>query len=1171
VSGAGSVAFAATATARATPTLARVRGDGQTGAAGTTLTTPPEVRLTDAEGRPVQGAGVAWTVTAGGGSVSPATYTTDAGGRAVTVWTLGPAAGANALTATVAGVGSVTFGADARAGTGVMGGAVKEYGDEQFGTPGKKLDISATVRVTDTAGFPLPGAAVSWAVASGGGSIGYRAETTGTDGLANAEWILGPDAGRQTLSARVGDTTLVFSATAVPPAAGGFTRASGDSQTGHVGAELAEELRARVTDAAGNPVRGVTVTWGITGGGGSFAFTSSSTGFDGIARAGWILGMTPGPQTATASTGGQTLAFNATATAAGIAFKVLDGADQDGTAGADLARQVVVRLTDGDGRPVARSTIAWRLAGDGYIASDGQATDADGVSRVRWKLGSATSLQGLTATASGTSVTVTAVATDVAATLAPASGDGQAAPELSALPAPLVVRAANARGTPAAGMKVVWEVAHGGGSVTPASSLVGPDGTTSASWTLGAGLGHQSVTARAGTAVVVFAATARGGAVATVTKTSGDGYVGEAGLLVQTPVLLLAKDARGNPVEGAGITWAVSSGGRLEAGTAGETRADGTAGAVWRLGPGAGPQTLTATVGGVSATFAVTSVAGHPHRLSVVSGDGQSGQVGTALGAALVVLAEDQFGNRVPGATIGWGARTGDGGTLSPASTVTGADGTARATWTLGAAPGTFRAFAGVGVAGSPSVDFTATATGILVASVAVSPAAPSLEAGKTVQLTAALADAAGTPLTGRTVAWSSGSPGVATVSAAGVVTGVAPGTATVTASSEGRSGSATVTVVSTGDGVAPELRGFSFTPASVDVGSAAAPVEFTFTAVDAGSGLVYASVQVFPPAGGAPGPYCSAGPGPGAPSPSGTWKCTAPFPQGSAPGTWYVHSVHLTDATNNRRTLTRAELQAAGFPTAIQVASAAPDTEAPVVAGLAFTPAAVDVSAGPAPVEFTVRITDAGSGTRELQLRLLGPVAGQQQSCAASSRASGTPADGVWKCTASIPRGSAPGEWYVGQLQVEDEARNRRTYSREMLQAAGFPTAIAVSSPATDVTAPVLTGFTITPSAVNVADGAKTVEFAATATDAGSGYAKLDVLLLEPAVVGRVCVSQAIVGGSPQDGTMKCAVSIPGTVVPGTQYVDSVTLYDATGNGRTYSRAQLQAAGFPTDLAVTR
>ncbi|HEU0080162.1 MAG TPA: Ig-like domain-containing protein, partial [Longimicrobiaceae bacterium] len=484
---------------------------------------------------------------------------------------------------------------------------------------------------------------------------------------------------------------------------------------------------------------------------------------------------------------------------------------------------------------------------------------------------------------------------------------------------------------------------------------------------------------------------------------------------------------------------------------------------------------------------------------------------------------------------------------------------------------------AGAGISGTPYAHFTATAVAAPpapVAGVTVSPAAASVEAGRTVQLTATPMDAAGSPLAGRTVAWSSSNPAAATVSGAGVVTGVAPGSATITAASEGKNGSAAVTVTTAADVTAPELRGFSFSPASVDVGSAAAPVEFSFTVADAGSGVVYASVLVSPApssSGGPGSPFCSAGPGPSAPSPGGTWKCTAAFPQGSAPGTWYVHAVYLTDAGSNQRTLTRAELQAAGFPTTIQVTGVAPDADAPVVAGLSFTPAAVNVSAGAAPVEFSVRITDAGSGTKELQLRVLGPVAGQQQFCSGSARASGTPADGVWKCTVSIPMGSAPGEWYVGQLQVEDVVGNRRVYSREMLQAAGFPTAITVSSPSTDVTPPVLTGFGIAPAAVSVADGAKTVEFTATATDAGSGYAKLDVLLLDPGVVGRVCVSQALASGSPQNGTMKCSVSIPGTAAAGTQYVDSVTLYDATGNGRTYSRAQLQAAGFPTDVVVTR
>jgi hypothetical protein len=49
--------------------------------------------------------------------------------------------------------------------------------------------------------------------------------------------------------------------------------------------------------------------------------------------------------------------------------------------------------------------------------------------------------------------------------------------------------------------------------------------------------------------------------------------------------------------------------------------------------------------------------------------------------------------------------------------------------------------------------------------------------------------------LTGRTVSWTSGNTGVATVDANGLVRGVAAGNATITATSEGHSGSAAITV----------------------------------------------------------------------------------------------------------------------------------------------------------------------------------------------------------------------------------------------------------------------------------------------------------------------------------------------------------------------------------------
>ena len=81
------------------------------------------------------------------------------------------------------------------------------------------------------------------------------------------------------------------------------------------------------------------------------------------------------------------------------------------------------------------------------------------------------------------------------------------------------------------------------------------------------------------------------------------------------------------------------------------------------------------------------------------------------------------------------------------------------------------------------------------VASVLVSPAAGDLAVGETMQLTATLKDSAGNPLTGPPVTWESSDITVATVSNAGLVTGVAPGAATITAASEGTDGSAAVAV----------------------------------------------------------------------------------------------------------------------------------------------------------------------------------------------------------------------------------------------------------------------------------------------------------------------------------------------------------------------------------------
>src|SRR5438034_1267932 len=115
-----------------------------------------------------------------------------------------------------------------------------------------------------------------------------------------------------------------------------------------------------------------------------------------------------------------------------------------------------------------------------------------------------------------------------------------------------------------------------------------------------------------------------------------------------------------------------------------------------------------------------------------------------------------------------------------------------------GADAGTFKVV-GKHLATGKSDTATAVVSPVVVpvTAVVVAPATANVTVDSTVQLVAMPKDANGNLLSGRTVSWLSGNPGVATVSASGLVTGVSTGAATITAASEGKSGTAAMTVSS--------------------------------------------------------------------------------------------------------------------------------------------------------------------------------------------------------------------------------------------------------------------------------------------------------------------------------------------------------------------------------------
>jgi adhesin/invasin len=101
----------------------------------------------------------------------------------------------------------------------------------------------------------------------------------------------------------------------------------------------------------------------------------------------------------------------------------------------------------------------------------------------------------------------------------------------------------------------------------------------------------------------------------------------------------------------------------------------------WRLAP----LLLVAACGGGDLSLPNE---GHPAELAVAGGNNQNGTIGEALLDPLVVRVTDRFGDPVSGVTVTWSAET--GGSVNPATSVTGSDGYARTQRVLGAAVGTY-------------------------------------------------------------------------------------------------------------------------------------------------------------------------------------------------------------------------------------------------------------------------------------------------------------------------------------------------------------------------------------------------------------------------------------------------------------------------------------------------
>ena len=195
---------------------------------------------------------------------------------------------------------------------------------------------------------------------------------------------------------------------------------------------------------------------------------------------------------------------------------------------------------------------------------------------------------------------------------------------------------------------------------------------------------------------------------------SGSNQAGAVGSLLAEPLVVRVLDSDDQPVADRRVAFLLDNnadGGTLEPDTV-TTDADGRASSRWALGNAEGTQQARAQVVGIdvlNVAFSATAGEGVADQLELVSGDAQTATAGSTLPASLVVRALDAADRPVAGVTVAWDAV--GGGSVSSATTVTGADGRTAVLRTLGPNAGAQSTTASVeGVTGSPVV-FTATAS----------------------------------------------------------------------------------------------------------------------------------------------------------------------------------------------------------------------------------------------------------------------------------------------------------------------------------------------------------------------------------------------------------------------------------------------------------------------------
>ncbi len=739
-----------------------------TGTSAATIT----VTAKDGFGNSIQGATVVLAASGTGNTLTQPAGATNASGVATgTLSSTDPEA--KVVTATINGVATTqTATVTVNAGSVSTTNSTLTVSPATIAASNGSSVTTVTVTAKDAFGNPIPGAAVVLAATGTGNTLTQPGSTTNASGVATGT-LSSTDQGAKDVSATIDGVAITQTATVTVNAAGvsasqSTVSAAPPTITASNGSSTST-ITVTARDAFGNPIQGAPVVLAATGSGNTLTQPSGTTNASGVAT-GTLSSTGAGAKVASATIDGVAITQTATVTvnAASVSASqsTVSAAPATITASSGSSTSTItVTARDGFGNPIQGATVVLAATGAGNtLTQPSGPTNASGAATGTLSSTGA-GAKVASATIDGVAITQTATVTVNAASVSASQSTVSAAPATitassGSSTSTITVTARDAFGNPIQGATVVF------GATGTGNTLTQPSGTTNASGVAtgtlsstnpGAKVVSATISSVAITQTATVTVNAAGVSASQSTVSAAPATIPASSGSSPSTITVTARDAFGNPIQGATVVLAATGSGNTLTQPGGTTNASGVAtGTLSSTNPGAKvvsatidgvaiTQTATVTVnaGGVSASQSTVSAA--PATITASSGSSTS---------TITVTARDAFGNPIQGATVVLAA-TGAGNTLTQPSGTTNASGVATGTLSSTGAGAKVASATIDGVAITQTAAVTVDPAGLSAAQSTVSAAPTTITASNgssasTITVTAK--DAFGNPIQGATV-----------------------------------------------------------------------------------------------------------------------------------------------------------------------------------------------------------------------------------------------------------------------------------------------------------------------------------------------------------------------------------------------------------------------------------